>query len=124
MYKLNVTSHFSAAHKLVGYNGPCRNIHGHNWKVRIGILCKNSDEIGLTIDFGIVKAELAKIMNKLDHTMLNELEYFNKTNPTSENISKFIYKEISKTLNNDNCCVADVEVWESEKSSITYFENA
>jgi len=124
MYKLNVTSHFSAAHRLVGYNGPCRNIHGHNWKVRIGILCKNSDEIGLTIDFGIVKKELAQIMDELDHTMLNELEYFTHSNPTSENISKFIYQKMSAVLNNDNCRVADVEVWESEKSSMIYFQNA
>ncbi|MDY6915788.1 MAG: 6-carboxytetrahydropterin synthase QueD [Candidatus Cloacimonadota bacterium] len=124
MYKLNVTSHFSAAHKLVGYNGPCRNIHGHNWKVRVGILCKDSDKIGLTIDFGIVKKELTKIMDKLDHTMLNELEYFAESNPTSENISKFIFKQISKAINNENCQVADVEVWESEKSSMVYFENA
>jgi hypothetical protein len=34
MYLLNVTAHFSAAHRLEGYNGACRNLHGHNWKVR------------------------------------------------------------------------------------------
>ena len=124
MYKLNVTSYFSAAHKLVGYNGACHNIHGHNWKVRVGILCQKTDDIGLTIDFGIVKDELAQIMDKLDHNMLNELEHFATNNPTSENISKFIYKEMSKALNDANCQVADVEVWESEKSSMIYFENA
>jgi len=124
MYKLNVTSHFSAAHKLVGYDGACRNIHGHNWKVRVGILCQKTDDIGLTIDFGIVKNELAQIMNKLDHTMLNELEHFATKNPTSENIAKFMYKEMSNALNDANCQIADVEVWESEKSSMIYFENA
>ncbi len=122
MYKLNVVSSFAAAHKLVGYEGACKKLHGHNWKVRIGILCKDTDEIGLTIDFKIVKDYLGKIIDQLDHNYLNELEIFENINPTSENISKYIYKTLAKNLNNEGCSVAEVEVWESESSSMTYFE--
>ena len=122
MYKLNVTSHFSAAHKLVGYDGPCKNVHGHNWKVRVGILCDSVDQIGLTIDFGIVKKNLNDIMDKLDHKMLNELEYFSECNPTSENIAKLIFNECKEKFIQENCKIADVEVWESDRSSMIYFE--
>jgi len=122
MYKLNVTSHFASAHKLVGYEGLCKNLHGHNWKVRVGIECKNTDDIGMTIDFGDVKKALNDIMEVLDHSYLNDLAPFKTENPTSENIAKFIYKEMQKKIEVEDCQVADVEVWESERSSMIFFE--
>lgn len=122
MYKLNVKSHFSSAHKLVGYDGPCKNLHGHNWEVRIGIICEDTDDIGLTIDFGLVKEDLNDIIERLDHTLLNDLDYFKNCNPTSENIAKFFFQELSLKINSDNCRVAEVEIWESEKTSIVYYE--
>ena len=122
MYKLNVTSNFSSAHKLDGYEGLCKNLHGHNWKVRIGINCKKVDKIGMTIDFGEVKKYLNDIMLMLDHTYLNELVYFKGINPTSENIAKFIYQEMKKRIDVPYCNMADVEVWESDITSMIYFE--
>ena len=123
MYKLNVKSEFSAAHKLTGYEGLCKNLHGHNWKVRVAIFCDVTDNIGLTIDFGIIKKYLNEIMEALDHTYLNDLTIFQGENPTSENIAKFIYGEFKKKLNEKNGKIAEVEVWESDRTSMTYFEN-
>ena len=122
MYKLNVTSDFSSAHKLNGYEGLCKNLHGHNWKVRIGILCEKVDKIGMTIDFGEVKKNLNDIMTMLDHTYLNDLEFFKENNPTSENIAKFIYHEMKKRITVQDCSMAEVEVWESDITSMLYFE--
>lgn len=122
MYKLNVTSQFSSAHKLVNYDGPCKNLHGHNWKVRVGIFCEKTDDLGLTIDFGIVKEELNIIIDKLDHNYLNDLDCFVGENPTSENIAKYFYNELAKNIHVDGCQIADVEVWESDKSSMIYFQ--
>ena len=122
MYKLNVISDFSSAHKLNGYEGLCKNLHGHNWKIRIGILCKKVDKIGMTIDFGEVKKNLNDIMTMLDHTYLNDLEYFKENNPTSENIAKFIYHEMKKRIKVQDCRMAEVEVWESDITSMIYFE--
>jgi len=122
MYKLNVTSNFSSAHKLNGYEGLCKNLHGHNWKVRIGILCEKVDKIGMTIDFGEVKKNLNDIMTMLDHTYLNDLEFFKENNPTSENIAKFIYHEMKKRITVQDCSMAEVEVWESDITSMLYFE--
>ena len=122
MYKLNVKSHFSAAHQLNGYNGPCKNMHGHNWKVRICILCEKTDEIGLTIDFKEVKTVLNRVISELDHSNLNEHEYFQDKNPTSENIACFIYKRFKNELINDCCRIHEVEVCESDNTSMTYFE--
>ncbi len=122
MYKLNVISEFSSAHRLEGYQGACHNLHGHNWKVRVGILASKTDKIGMTLDFGIVKQNLNKITESLDHQYLNELECFKEINPTSENIAKLIFDSLSLMLNAEFIRVAEVEVWESDRSSMVYFE--
>jgi 6-pyruvoyltetrahydropterin/6-carboxytetrahydropterin synthase len=122
MYKLNVVSEFSSAHRLEGYAGACQNLHGHNWQVRVGILASRTDEIGMTIDFGIVKQHLNKLISELDHKYLNELDCFTNMNPTSENIAKYIFDELSIALNEDFVRVSEVEIFESSRSSLVYFE--
>lgn len=120
MFIINIYSHFSAAHKLDGYNGACANVHGHNWKVRLSLECKKTDSIGMTIDFKVLKKQFEKILSDFDHKYLNDLEVFSNHNPTSEFIAKIIFEKASTLLNNSNCEVKEVEVWESEKYSVVY----
>ena len=122
MYKINVSDTFSAAHQLKGYDGACRNVHGHTWKIRVGIICEATNDIGLSIDFNVIKKHLRKIIETLDHHFLNELDIFASLNPTSENIARYMYKCLQESINIPGCHVEDLEVWESDKSSIIYSE--
>ncbi|MDD2650667.1 MAG: 6-carboxytetrahydropterin synthase QueD [Candidatus Cloacimonetes bacterium] len=123
MYKINVSSSFSAAHKLNNYPGLCKNLHGHNWKVRIQINCMKVDELGMAIDFGVAKKYLNDIMSMFDHQYLNDLPYFTGINPTSENIARVIFDELKKEFNSEDAKIAEVEVWESDHSSVIYTKN-
>lgn len=120
MYKLNVSDSFSAAHRLCGYEGACSNLHGHNWKVRIGLCCTELDDIGMAMDFGIIKNALHSVLDDLDHRYLNEHPAFTIQNPTSEHLAKYIFTQIGVALNSDTCTVSEVEIWESDKSSVVY----
>ncbi len=120
MYKLNVTDSFSAAHKLCGYEGACSNLHGHNWKVRICLCCSELDNIGMAMDFGIIKAVLKRVLDQLDHRYLNDIIDFSVKNPTSEHLARYIYEKMEAELNSDTCQVFEVEIWESDKSSVVY----
>jgi len=84
MFYLSVTDTFSAAHRLCGYLGACSNLHGHNWKVRVGLKTDKLDEIGMAMDFGIIKSILQSILDELDHAYLNDVPSLNGMNPTSE----------------------------------------
>ena len=50
MYKLVITSKFSAAHRLVNYPGMCAQIHGHNWTVKVIVAAEDVDENGMVVD--------------------------------------------------------------------------
>lgn len=120
MYRINVTSHFSAAHNLREYPGLCKNIHGHNWKVRICLDCEKVDELGMAVDFTVAKKWLDALMEELDHKHLNTIEPFTVINPTSENIAEHLYNRLVEMVDIAGCSVAEIEVWESEKSSVIY----
>ena len=122
MFKLIVKKEFSAAHILHGHPGDCKRMHGHNWLVEAEVRGSNTNEIGMVIDFKDIKKKLQVIIDKLDHQYLNDIEPFTIENPTAENISKYIYKELSKNINTDNIKVSEIKLWETSNSAVTYTE--
>ena len=120
MFKLVVKKEFSSAHILVGHPGACKRMHGHNWVVEAKVEGEQINKIGMVIDFKDIKKELENIISKLDHQYLNDLEPFIENNPTAENISKYIYKELSKNINTDNIKVSEIKLWETNSSAVIY----
>jgi len=118
MYEICVISEFSSAHNLRNYKGKCENVHGHNWKIEASVVSKKLGKQEMVIDFKELKKKLNLIIEDLDHKNLNDIGYFQKVNPTSENIAKYIYDR----LKNQGIKVDAVKVWESETSSATYSE--
>jgi 6-pyruvoyltetrahydropterin/6-carboxytetrahydropterin synthase len=116
MYSIKVEASFSAAHNLRGYKGKCEELHGHNWKIEVVASKSKLDKTGMVLDFKFIKNALNNILDKLDHKYLNNLFYFKKTNPTSENIAKYIYDNLKLKVPS----LSSVTVWESENSSATY----
>ncbi|HID42527.1 MAG TPA: 6-carboxytetrahydropterin synthase QueD [Archaeoglobaceae archaeon] len=117
MYRLRVKSHFDAAHKLVGYEGKCSELHGHGWKIEIFVTGENLDEIGILIDFKVLKEKLEEIIRKFDHSYLNDFREIG--NPTSENISKYIFRKLKLP---ESVRLEKVRVWENSDSWCEYYE--
>lgn len=118
MYSISVEQHFDAAHALRGYKGKCEALHGHRFRVVARIEAKALDEIGLAYDFTELKAHLAEVIARFDHTNLNEVPPFDKLNPSSENIAANIYKELESRLT--GVSLTAVEVWESPQTGVSY----
>lgn len=116
MYSIRVESSFSSAHNLRGYKGKCEALHGHNWKVEAVVTSQGLDKTGMVVDFKLVKHQLNKILEKLDHAYLNKIPYFKTHNPTSEQIAGYVYGELKKKIP----ALSSVTVWENSTSSATY----
>jgi len=123
MYELKVISFFSAAHFLQGYKGKCEAVHGHNWKVEVTLRRADLDHQGLVLDFKDVKAILTRVLDELDHTQLNTIEFFQKHNPSSENIARFIYKKVESECKIYSIILHKVYVWEQRDCAAAYFED-
>lgn len=110
---------FDAAHHLHSYEGKCKNLHGHTYKVIFG-LSGFVDDRGLMIDFGDIK-EIWKheIEILLDHRYLNET--LPLMNTTAENMVVWIYEKMEEALKNrqeqyDGARVEFVRLYETPTS--------
>lgn len=87
---------FDLAHHLHCYEGKCKNLHGHTYKVIFGI-SGFVDETGLMIDFGDIKEIWKKeIEIHLDHRYLNET--LPPMNTTAENMVVWIFEKMAEAV--------------------------
>ncbi len=116
MFEIRISAEFSAAHRLRNYRGRCENLHGHNWTVEVRVEAKTLNRDGMVMDFKRLEKKVAPVLKILDHGYLNNLPWFRKINPTSENIARFIHERLAaKRLK-----VKSVTVWESPGSCAVY----
>ena len=122
MYEVMIKTEFASAHNLRDYNGACEAVHGHNWKVDIVVETDKLDEAGLAVDFNVLKEKSGGITGGLDHIYLNEHAAFREKNPSSENIARYIYGELSKEMGG-LAKVKKVTVWETDDAAASYYED-
>ena len=120
MYRVSVEKSFDAAHYLRGYKGKCESMHGHRFRVLVSVRASTLDDIGLAYDFTDLKKHLGDVLERFDHTCLNEVPPFDKINPSSEHIAATIYKEIKAKLTGSPVVPESVEVWETPYQGIVY----
>lgn len=122
-YTMKILTDFAAAHLLRDYEGVCSRLHGHNWKVEVQVTTTLLDDIGMGMDFKVIKDATRELIGRLDHRNLNDIPPFDKLNPTAENISAYLYSELSKALNADGIKVSAITLWETDRASVTYTED-
>jgi 6-pyruvoyltetrahydropterin/6-carboxytetrahydropterin synthase len=122
IFEVYIETHFSAAHALRGYPGDCARLHGHNWIIQVYVRCRELDDIGIGIDFRVIKENVKDVLQGLDHFNMNELPAFREDNPTSENIAKYLYRELRKRIDSDQVKVSKVKVSETPNAGAFYWE--
>ena len=131
VWKIAKEIHFCYGHRLLNYDGKCRNLHGHNGKAVITLEGPDLDELGMLVDFTEVKRVIGRWIDEtLDHRMLlhkddpvipelrRQGEPFVEldVNPTAENIARLIFERTAAA----GFPVVAVTLWETESSSATY----
>lgn len=115
MYCVSKEIEFSAAHTLRGYQGPCENLHGHNYRARVFLRSAVLDSLGMVLDFTEFKRILREVTAPLDHANLSAVPPFDSVNSTAENLARHIALEVSRRLP-PGPVVHRVEVWETTTS--------
>ena len=124
---------FEMAHALLGYDGPCKNIHGHSYVLEVTVLGtpiqdNNHPKNGMVLDFGDLKAIVHReIIDQLDHalllnerTPLTDFSLYEKVvylpyQPTSENMVLDFVERIKKNLP-DSVSLIAVRLYETATS--------
>lgn len=126
---------FEMAHALHNYDGNCKFLHGHSYKMYVTLKGKVKSEIGnpkdgMVCDFSVLKNIVKeKIVNKYDHTLVlnandtnkETLSQLNKrtvlfpVQPTCENLLIHFKNEIQAALPQD-LTLAKIKLYETEGS--------
>jgi 6-pyruvoyltetrahydropterin/6-carboxytetrahydropterin synthase len=93
MNKIRITKHFDfeSAHALYGYDGKCKNIHGHSYHIYVTVIGTpieddKNPKNGMVMDFGDLKVIVKReIVSKFDHAVV-----LNGESP---------HKELANTIN-------------------------
>ena len=120
MYEIKIKTDFSAAHNLREVGGKCESLHGHNFIVEVAVESKELNELGMVMDFRLLKEKTRGVLENLDHRYLNELPIFQDVNPSSENLAAYIFGELSRQIDRGPQRVSWVSVGEGETSQATY----
>ncbi|UUZ79951.1 6-carboxytetrahydropterin synthase QueD [Paenibacillus sp. P26] len=109
---------FDSAHHLHCYEGKCKSLHGHTYKLQV-VMRGKVDERGISIDFADIK-RIAKerILDKLDHRYLNEV--LPPMNTTAENMVVWMYEQLRGALSEEGLYpqvkLEEVRLWETPTS--------
>lgn len=144
MAKIRVTKSFTfeMAHALWNYDGPCRNIHGHSYKLLVTVIGMVSNDtgsakLGMVIDFSDLKAIVkSKVVDVFDHSVvvseragqpdiqrveqMFEKYYVVDYQPTCENLATDMAGRISRELP-ANIQLFSIKLVETETSYAEWF---
>lgn len=76
--------------------------------------------LGMLVDFKVIKQKVRSVIQKLDHQTLNEMQAFRDTNPTAENIARYIFGELAPAINDAGARLVSIGVWETEGYGAVY----
>ncbi|PKN34358.1 MAG: 6-carboxytetrahydropterin synthase QueD [Deltaproteobacteria bacterium HGW-Deltaproteobacteria-19] len=124
MYEVTINRSFSAAHTLRDVGGKCESLHGHNFRVEVTVAGESLNGEGLLVDFRLLKRWTDEALEMLDHRHLNEMDFFADSNPSSENLARWIHDHLADRIDSDRVRVSRVTVWESEDARAVYESGA
>lgn len=99
LWRLTVRDEFSAGHALRHYEGKCERLHGHNFAVALTVEGERLEpDTEILLDFKLLKQLLKTALEELDHRILNDVAPFDRLNPSSENLSRHIWRQTARLL--------------------------
>lgn len=128
--------HFCYGHRVLGHEGKCAHMHGHNGIVWIHARTKQLDSVGRVIDFSVLKEKVGGWIDRhWDHGFIyyykddemNSIFASNKHkcwylpyNPTAENLAKYLLEKVCPLVLKDTDVEAfQIDFWETENCYAT-----
>jgi 6-pyruvoyltetrahydropterin/6-carboxytetrahydropterin synthase len=134
---INITrrEHFNAAHKLYNASwseeknnevfGKCANPnwHGHNYNLFVTVKGNVNPDTGYSVNLKELSLIIRTyITDKLDHKNLNlDVDFMKGIMPSTENVAIAIWKELLPHVNNLDCKLYSIKLFETENNYVEYF---
>jgi len=132
--------HFEMAHAIHGYEGACRNIHGHSYELHVTVTTGKTDDeflpsTGIMVDFKELKSIVhSTVIQQFDHHVVLSKEfvrsketlnieenlYIMEAEPTAENLLIFIKRSLKASFP-QGILLASLKLYETKDSYAEWF---
>lgn len=141
-YSITRYHDFSCGHRVVGHEGKCKHLHGHNYRIYFTVKADKLDDVGRVVDFSVVKSHLCQwLEDEWDHKflaweddyalqelaltaqgeMLSQSFVWVPFNPTAENMAQYLVEVVGpEQLVGTGTRLVSVVIEETRKCSATY----
>lgn len=131
MFRVTKELAFCFGHRLMHYNGKCRQLHGHNAKAVVTVAANELDDQGMVSDFSGLRRHIGDWVDRtLDHKLvlhqddplvpvlrqMGDPVFAIPDHPTTENLAKLIFEHVEA----EGYPVVEVTLWETPTSYATY----
>jgi len=102
--------------------GKCNNIHGHNYEIFVTVEGEVNNENGFVINLKDLKKIMQdKVIKKLDHKLINDVDFMKNKITSTENLCVSIWKEIQKPIEKLGAKLYKIEIKETENNKFEYY---
>ncbi len=128
LFTIRTKAQFESAHAIRQYLEDPNNlgsfidedVHGHTFEVEAFVSSNHINRrTGFAIDFLVLKNKVDELALKLDHKFINEVDPFDKINPSTENLAKYFFEEINKIIPQDSW-LKKVRIYEGPNNYAEY----
>lgn len=129
------THEICMGHRVVGHEGKCRYLHGHNYKFEFFVTAEKLDTVGRVLDFGDIKERLCMFVEReWDHRLMlwdkdpltRHLKKLTAPeglvivpfNPTAENMAEYLIHSGHKLLPK-GITFSGIKIWETTKCAVS-----
>jgi len=123
---------FSSAHKLQNTNlseednekvfGKCNGLHGHNYELFVTISGDIKPHSGFIVDLKDLKKIIQeKVIYKLDHNYINDVDFMQNKISTTENLCIQIWNELKEPIELLGAKIYKIKITETENNYFEYF---
>ena len=122
---------FSSAHKLINNDlgekenkvlfSKCNKLHGHNYELFVTVMGKVNKNSGFVMDLADLKKIInEKVIKKLDHNFINEVDFMKGEIASTENLCLSIWKELEIPIQKAGSKLYKIKITETENNSVEY----
>jgi len=123
---------FASAHRLYNPNmnsqnnaqlfGKCNELHGHNYQLFVTVNGSLNKESGFVIDLKDLKKIIhTKIIDKLDHKIINDADFMKDKIASTENLCIGIWRELEAPIKKMGAMLYKIKIFETENNFVEYF---
>ena len=109
---------FEARHALTSYRGQPEEPHGHEWQVAVRVGTDQLNREGYAVDFHAVHEALARAVEPLDGTDLNDHPEIGAPTPSAERVAEVVSQWLAPVINDLDARLLSVSVWEGPENRV------